>query len=95
MPGVLRQMTAAIRDEELGERNERSREQHRSRAKRLLQLLADAGWSGADVRDKSWAEAMEVLNAALANEEISEAHWRALRGTGNKWGINIGFFQGV
>ena len=88
-------MKAAIEDEELGERNEASREQHRSRAKRLLQLLAQAGWTEADVRDRSWADAKEVLDAALETEEISNAHWKALRGTGRKWGIDIGFFQGV
>ena len=88
-------MRAAIEDEEMGEQNEASREQHRSRAKRLLQLLAQDGWSEADVRDRSWADALAVLDAALASEEISKAQWRALRTTGRKWGIDIGFFQGV
>ena len=88
-------MKAAIEHPDAGERNEASREQHRSRAKRLLQLLAAAGWTEVDVRDRSWADAKEVLDTARENKEISEAHWKALRTTGRKWGIDIGFFQGV
>ena len=95
MPEAFREMRAAIEDEELGEQNEASREQHRSRAKRLLQLLAQDGWSEVDVRDRSWADAQAVLDTALANRELSRAHWKALRTTGRKWGINIGFFQNI
>ena len=88
-------LKAAIEDEERGEQNEASKEQHRSRAKRLLQLLAAAGWNEANVRDRPWAEAQEVLDTALENREISKAHWKALRGTGKKWGVDIGFFRGA
>ena len=88
-------MKAAIQHPNTGETNEASKEQHRSRAKRLLQLLAAAGWNEANVRDRSWAEAQEVLDTALENREISKAHWKALRGTGKKWGIDIGFFRGA
>ena len=45
LPGVLREKKAAIEDKGYGEHSEGSREQHRSRAKRLLQLLAGAGWT--------------------------------------------------
>ena len=95
LPGIFREMKAAIEHPDGGEKNEASREQHRSRAKRLLQLLAAAGWTEVDVRDRSWADAKEVLDTARENREISEAHWKALRTTGRKWGIDIGFFQGV
>ncbi len=58
-------------------------------------MLAQAGWTEANVRDRSWADAQEVLDAALENGEISKAHSKALRTTGRKWGVNIGFFQGA
>ena len=52
-------------------------------------MLIAAGWTEANVRDRSWENAKELLDAARASSEIVEYAWKQIKNTWRNWRIYI------
>ena len=93
-PAILDFMKQNMQRLEVGEGAVESRKQQESRAKRLLQLLAEAGWTRDDIDNSSLAQVKAVLEAAAARRDISEGYVDTIMATARKYGRGIGYFQG-
>ena len=91
---ILEFMKQNMQRLEVGPGAEESKKQQESRAKRLLQLLAEAGWTRDDIDNSSLAQVKAVLEAAAARRDISEGYVDTLMSTARKYGRGIGYFQG-
>ena len=88
-------MVEKMQEKEVGVGREGSIRQHTSRAKRLLQLLHAAGWTRDDIDNSPWQAVLDMLEAAARRGDISQSYRDALRGTAQKYGLEIGYFQGA